>query len=347
MSRIKPAEWHTHRATWLAWPSHPQLWQQLLEQARSEFVELCRTIVVGAEHTSERLEVLVLDDAGEREAAERLASLPVRFHRLAFGDVWLRDTGPLFTFDSDGRRLAVVLGFNGWGGKYCYPHDAEVASAISARTGWTKASADIVAEGGGLEFDGEGTCITTRSCLLDSRRNPGLSERGAQAVLAQAFGVSRVVWLERGLRGDHTDGHVDNIARFCRPGVVLCMQAHDRNDPNAEVLEEVATQLVASSDAQDRAIEVVRVPSPGLVSDARGEPLPASYLNFYISNTSVVVPVFGSAYDREAVEVIAGCFGGRRTVGLPARALLAEGGTFHCITQQEPARLVAEHARET
>jgi len=345
VSRIKPAEWQPHRATWLAWPSHPQLWGSLLEQARSEFVGLCRAIAADGDGRAEKLEILVLDDAGQHYAARRLAGLPMEFHHLTFGDVWLRDTGPIFVFEEDGRRLALRFGFDGWGGKYLYPDDAEVAAAVALRSGWTETGVNLVAEGGAFEFDGEGSCITTRSCLLGGPRNPGLDEERLEAIVREALGVRQLIWLERGLLGDHTDGHVDNLARFCRPGVVLCMQALDSADPNRELLEEIAVRLASSRDAEGRRLELVRVPSPGLVAKDSGEVLPASYMNFYVSNACVVVPVFGSAYDQRAVEVIGGCFGDRPTVGLPARALLAEGGTFHCITQQEPARLVDGQVR--
>jgi len=189
-----------------------------------------------------------------------------------------------------------------------------------------------VLEGGALDVDGEGTLLTTKQCLLDGIRNPGIDQRGYEARLAWALGVDRVVWLERGLANDHTDGHVDTLARFVAPGVVACMEPAGAGDPNHDVLREIIRDLRAAK------LEVVTVPSPGRVLDATGTVMPASYMNFYIANTTVIVPTYGVPVDDAAVEAIAKLFPTRRTIGLDGKPVVVGGGAFHCSTQQQPAR---------
>jgi len=331
-----PPEWEAHEAVWLAWPSHRELWGDDLEPARAELVELCRAIATGG--GAEALHVLVLDERGEEEAAGALDGAGATVHRVPFGDIWLRDTGPLFVTADDGRMAAVRFRFDGWGGKYRFEFDDEVALRVAELAGADVFEAPIVCEGGAVEVDGEGTCITTRACLLDPHRNPGADASTVEACLADYLGADCVVWLERGLAGDHTDGHVDTLARFVAPGRVVCASARERDDPNAEVLAEVERALDRATDACGRRLEVVTLPSPGLVSVGDGDPMPASYLNYYLSNSGVVVPVYGSRYDREAVEAVAQCFPGRDTLAVPARHILTGGGAFHCITQQQPMR---------
>jgi len=334
-----PAEWERHRATWLAWPSDADLWLEDLAPARREFVALCRGITHGA---AESLEVLVLDRAGEREAAAALAGLDVRFHVVRFGDIWLRDTAPTFVRGAHGELVAVRFRFNGWGGKYDLEGDQEVGGEIATLAGARVRSVDLVLEGGAVEVDGVGTCITTRQCALSPERNPGLGEEEVGRRIADALGAEHVVWLDRGLANDHTDGHVDTLARFVAPGVVACMEARGASDPNREVLAEIRATLARATDAGGKRLELVTVPSPGAIAGGDGKPMPASYLNFYVSNTSVLVPTYGCAYDDEAVAVLARCFPGRSVLGSPARAILSGGGAFHCITQQEPLPSTSE-----
>lgn len=336
----QPAEWEPHAACWLAWPSHVELWEGGLEAARLEFVALCRAISdcdpVTGECRGETLEVLVPDEAARRDAEVALRGLPVRLHEIAFGDVWLRDTAPIFLRGPDGELATVRFGFNGWGGKYVLPHDAQVSEQIAARTGVPEFRFSWVLEGGSVEVDGEGTCLTTRQCLLNPNRNPGMNEEMVERGLHEALGVTTVLWLEDGLLNDHTDGHIDTLARFTAPGTVVCMQAREASDPNREVLDKIAGDLASFEDAQGRRLQVIRVPSPGLILDTNGQVMPASYVNFYIANCTVIVPIYGSPYDTEAVATIARCFPTRRTVGLSARTILEGGGAFHCITQQQP-----------
>lgn len=334
-----PAEWEPHRAVWSAWPAAADLWEHNLAAAQAEFTALCRAIA-GPEPSvgsSELLEILVTDDKAERDATAALAGLPVRFHRIPYGDIWLRDTAPVFTRSDLGEVAAVCFRFNGWGDKYLFAPDLALARAVRQASGLHSFDVPMIFEGGAIEVDGQGTAITTTQCLLNPNRNADMSKEQIEGHLADALGIDKLLWLGDGLLNDHTDGHVDTLVRFAGPGRVLCMEARDDDDPNREAFDAIAADLSGMRDALGRSLELVRLPSPGLIEDADGEVMAASYVNYYISNQAVVVPTYGSRYDDEAVAVIASCFPGRRTVGSSARAILSGGGAFHCITQQEPA----------
>jgi agmatine deiminase len=337
----QPAEWELHDACWLAWPSHGDLWLDNLEPAQEEFTALCRALCgVDSPFTRnpiERLEILVPDAHQAGTARAALAGLPVRFHEIPFGDIWLRDSAPIFLTGPQNATASVRFGFNGWGGKYDLPHDPEVSQAIARAAGLTAYSFPWVLEGGSIEVDGEGTALTTRQCLLNPNRNPGMPQSELETGLREALGLERILWLDDGLLNDHTDGHIDTLARFVAPGKVVCMEPTSDSDPNAEVLRRIAADLAGFTDARGRRLEVVRIPSPGKITDEDGRILPASYANFYIANRSVVVPTYGSPQDTAAVAALARCFPDRQVIGRSARAILSGGGAFHCITQQQPS----------
>jgi agmatine deiminase len=336
----QPAEWAAHQAVWVAWPSAEDLWKEQLPLAQRAFVSMCEAIAdcdpVTRAPRGERIELLVPDEARRREAVARMRALELRAHAIPFGDIWLRDTAPVFLLSADGRERAACFRFNGWGGKYVLPGDERVAERVAKAADVPRVKHDWVLEGGSVEVDGEGTVLTTRQCLLHPNRNPSLDASSLELGLCDALGADKVLWLTEGLLNDHTDGHVDTIARFVAPGVVVCMEPSDADDPNEKVLRAIAAELGRMTDARGRRLEVVRVPSPGRVESDDGEILPASYVNFYIGNRAVVVPTYGSPSDEAAVHAIARLFPARRTVGIDARAILSGGGAFHCITQQEP-----------
>jgi agmatine deiminase len=336
----QPAEWDRHEAVWLAWPSHHDLWGNALGKVRSAFTAFASAIAdlnpATGRPRGERLEVLVPDAANEALANSALAGLGARLHRIPFGDIWLRDTAPVFLTGEGGARASVSFAFNGWGGKYVLPHDDGVSAHIAEAAGLPAFRFPWVLEGGSVEVDGEGTCLTTRQCLLHPNRNPAMTQEAIEAGLRDALGVTTVLWLGDGLRNDHTDGHVDTLARFVAPGRAVCTSPDGKGDPNRDALLQVARDLASFRDAEGRALDIAEVPSPGLVLDPHGEVMPASYINFYIANTTVVVPAYGVPNDEAAREGVAKLFPTRRVLSVPANDLLGGGGAFHCITQQVP-----------
>lgn len=337
-----PAEWTPHEAVWTAWPHDADQWLEGLEAPQRALMAMVAAIVDGGR--GERVELLVRD--ARDEAAARLllgqASMHVRFRHGRYGDVWLRDTGPIFVVRG-GEVCAARFGFDGWGGKYVMDGDTEVAARVSAWCGIKGAAFDFVLEGGSIEVDGEGTLLTTRQCLLHPARNPTLDAAALEARLAWALGVEHVIWLDQGLQNDHTDGHIDTLARFVAPGIVACMEPI-AGDPNGDALDDIIRELQQARTARGERLEVVTVPSPGAVEDAAGNLMPASYMNFYIANTVVVVPTYGVDSDDRAVHAIQTMFPGRRVVGLPGKPVVVGGGAFHCCTQQQP-RAVLGSAR--
>jgi agmatine deiminase len=328
-----PAEWSPHRAMWVGWPSHAELWEDNLEPAQAEVEALVRAL---AGPGRERVRLMI----GTAEAVEPARA---RFDGVAgieivparFGDIWLRDTGPIF---AAGSRHASAFRFNGWGGKYALQHDDTVADQIALAAGAALDRHDFILEGGALDHDGAGTVLTTGQCLLNPNRNPGWTDAVAEQALTQAMGARKVLWLGDGLLNDHTDGHVDNLARFVAPGVIACPVPWGRNDPNADVYDAVAQALSGMTDAEGQPIRLLRLPSPGLVLDEDERPIPASHMNFLIANGAVIVPTYGDeAAARLACEGLATVFPDREIIALPSTAILSGGGSFHCISQQEPA----------
>ena len=316
-------EWAPHEALWIGFPSDRDLWADDLAPAQQEVVEFARAIHAGGK--GEAVWLVAAD-----EAAAITARTIAPFARVIvepFGDVWLRDTGAIVTGSGKARR-AQGFGFNGWGGKYDLPGDDSIGERLSAEAGLAYAKADWILEGGAIDGDGSGSFITTEQCLLNPNRNPGLSRADIEQRLAHDLGADRIVWLGEGLANDHTDGHVDNLARYVAPGRVAIPTA-GRDDPNRAVYQDAAKRLAKAG------LDVVTLPSPGLI-ERDGEVVPASYMNFVIGNAAVVVPIYGAPLDEAAVDVVQAIFPDRRAIGLRADHLLTGGGSFHCISQQVP-----------
>jgi agmatine deiminase len=334
MTSPVPAEWSPHRAVWLGFPSHEDLWEENLAAAQAEAAALARAL---AGPGGERVRLLVCGEAAATAARTLIgADSRIELVRGDFGDIWLRDTGPIFTGEGETFR-AVGFRFNGWGGKYVLEGDDTVADQIAAAAGAPLALNDFVLEGGALDHDGFGAVLTTRQCLLNPNRNPGWTEQAAEAALAAALGANRVLWLDEGLKNDHTDGHVDNLARFVAPGVVACPIAFGRDDPNADVYDAAARQLAGMTGPRGAPLQVARIASPGRITDEDGQIVPASHMNFIIANGAVIAPIYEEASGGFALDALRSLFPERAVIGLPSRALLTGGGSFHCITQQEPA----------
>ena len=331
MSVVIPPEWAPHRAMWVGFPSHLDLWEDDLAAAQLEVAALARAL---AGPGGERVRLMTGHPGGEAAARAMLGDVAgVQIVARRFGDVWLRDTGPIF--DAGGR--AHGFRFNGWGGKYNLEHDDTVATQIAAAAGVDLVRNDIILEGGALDHDGAGTVLTTRQCLLNSNRNPDWTEEVAEAALSASLGARKVLWLGDGLTNDHTDGHVDNLARFIAPATVAIPVAWGRGDPNAPAFDDAARRLAAMTNADGRKLAVVRIPSPGWIEGSDGRPVPASHMNFLIANEAVIVPIYAERPGEFAVEMLKQVFPDRAVIGLPSTALLTGGGSFHCISQQEPA----------
>lgn len=322
MTARQPAEWARHKATWTAFPSHGELWEDDLAPAQAEVAAMVRAI---SRH--ERVELLVANKMAEQAAREMLAGCNVGFHAYGFGDIWLRDTGPLFMTSTVGQAAAAFR-FNGWGGKYALPGDDGVAEFVAAAAGVPLARHGWVLEGGAIDVDGSGLAVTTEQCLLNPNRNPRMDQAEVESHLRRDLGIDDVLWLGEGLLGDHTDGHVDNLARFVGPRT-LAVPAPTADDPNRAVMVD------AHDRARDFGLEVVLIPSVGRY-ERDGEIVPASHMNFYVANGIVVVPTYGAPSDDAAVAAVGACFPGREAVGLRADHILTGGGSFHCITQQQP-----------
>ena len=317
---IMPPEWAPQRWLWIGFPHDAEEWPGYLPRAQEQMAAFANAVA----ESGQEVRLLVRDEANEARARS-LCSGAVRLERRSYGDVWLRDTGPLVR--SDGAALRAR--FNGWGGKYMMAGDQTIGAELASDAGLPVTEADWVLEGGAVDGDGTGLVATTEQCLLNPNRNPHLSREQIEARLARDLGFTRVLWLGEGLVNDHTDGHVDNLARFVAPGVLALPRATGADDPNGAIYAD------ARARAEAMGVVVAEIPSPGLIErDGRIEP--ASYANFAVTTQLVVVPTFGSPHDADGVAAIAALFPDRATVGLPADAVLAGGGGFHCASQQMP-----------
>jgi agmatine deiminase len=336
-----PAEWHPHAATWMAWPHDDEQWVGMLEPVRREFASVVEAIA-----EREAVDLLVADEESETDARRRLSRGAIRFHRVPHQDLWLRDSGPTFlvrapeTRVEEPRASTVALvdwEFNGWGEKYPADLDNQIPSHVARILGGVPLhKPGVIMEGGSIDVDGRGTVLTTRQCLSSPARNPGMSEAAIEACLQANLGVTQVLWLDEGLEGDHTDGHIDTISRFADEHTIVTATCEDRDDVNHAVLAANLDRLRSARAADGTPYRVVELPIPAQSARFEGERLPLTYANFYIVNGAVLVPVYGDRNDARAVDILGPLFPGRDVVPLMARALITGGGAFHCVTQQQP-----------
>jgi agmatine deiminase len=327
-----PAEWAPQKALWTAWPADAEEWNGDLDAPRRDVAALVHTL-------APTNRVRVLANGAEAQASARAAlGDEAEIVAARYGDIWLRDTGPVFARTADGP-IALRFRVNGWGGKFDLPGDDTVGDDIARFAGIPIRKFDFILEGGAMEQDGDRTILTTRETVLNANRNRW-SEKEAEAALRDAFGAEKIIWLDQGLKNDHTDGHIDNIARFVAPARVVCQSPAGPDDPNAERLDKIASALEKATDARGRKLEVVRIPSPGLVLNDIGEAAPASHVNFVIANGVVVMPAYGTQTQDAARDELQSLFPSRKVIPLNSRGLLGAGGvgggSFHCITLQEP-----------
>ena len=334
-----PAEWAPHACTWMAWPCDDDLSIGELEPVRREFTAFIRAIAA-----REPVRLLVRDTDAEQDARERLQGADVRFHHYRYDDVWLRDSGP--TFIGNGGRLRLLnWEFNGWGEEF-HGHARQrrarfVAGLLNART----IDTGIVLEGGSIEVNGAGSLLTTRQCLLSKKRNPSLGEAEIEGLLQATLGVSQVLWLDAGLEGDHTDGHIDTITRFVDETTIVTVSCDDRSDPNHAVTQANTERLRSFRDVAGRMAD----PFPGRgaavaegAGGVRGRAAAAHLCQLLSGERRCPGSVFGDTQDERALEILRGLFPGRAVTGIMARHLITGGGAFHCVTQQQPAGTVVD-----
>jgi agmatine deiminase len=347
-----PGEFEPHSGCWMAWPERPDNWRQGAKPAQDAYVAVAEAI-----NAAEPVTMAASDLQFERCRAALSPS--VRVVEISTDDAWMRDIGPTFVTDGGERLRGVDWHFNAWGGLEggLYPRwdrDDRAAEKVLEIEAADRYRAPIVLEGGSIHVDGEGTLLSTEECLLNPNRNPGLTRRQIEQVLHEYLAAETVIWLGRGLQNDETDGHVDNLACFVAPGVVLLTWSEDESDPTHGIARDALHRLQAATDARGRSLEVIKIPSPGplVISEEEadgviaapgtkprcaGDRLAASYVNFYPGTDRVVFPLLDERFDDAAAEVLSRCFPGRDIVGVAAREILLGGGNIHCVTQQVPA----------
>ena len=340
-----PAEWEQHQATWISWPHEESDWPGKFEPVKWVYAEIVRALA-----PSEQVEILCDSDAVEAEARFctsqfRIRPDRIRFHKVRSNRSWLRDSMPIGVVPAAGGLSWVQWRFNAWAKYDNFELDGEVPAAAARISGIPLVQAlrpdngePMVLEGGAIDVDGAGTMLTTEECLLSAvqERNPGLSRGGYEEAFSRYLGIKKTIWLGRSCEGDDTHGHVDDAARFVKPGVVVVAVEADPSDPNYEIGADNLQRLSHAVDAAGRKVEAVKLPMPGPVFFA-GQRLPASYANFYIGNSVVLVPTFNDPNDTVALTIIRGLFPGRSVVGIACTDLVLGLGTLHCLTQQQPS----------
>jgi agmatine deiminase len=346
-----PGEFEPHDGCWMLWPRRPDVWRLGAKPAQEAFAAVAAAIAEGEP-------VTMAVDADQFAHARTVLPPSVRVVEMSSNDAWMRDVGPTFVVDGHGGRRGVDWQFNAWGGRdgglyFPWDLDDQVARKVLEIEGADRHRAPFVLEGGAIHVDGEGTCLVTEECLLNRNRNPQLRRDEIERGLRHFLGVETVIWLGRGVHSDETDGHVDNLCCFVRPGVVALTWTDDQHDPQHAISLDARRRLEAATDARGRSLEVHVLHQPGPLymteEEARGRdhvegslPRPAgdrmagSYVNFYAANDRVVLPLLDERWDEAAGEALEGLFPGRRVVGVPAREILLGGGNIHCITQQVP-----------
>ncbi|GAO44293.1 agmatine deiminase family protein [Flavihumibacter petaseus] len=334
-----PAEFAPHDATWLSWPHKEASWPGKIQTIYPYYAQFIAVLAA-----SERVCINVADQHMEQVAKTFLRAAGADLSRVSFfyhptNDAWCRDHGPAFLINPTAAVPKVVVdwGYNAWGGKYPpFDLDDVIPTLIANHYGYPVYNPGIVMEGGSVEFNGAGTVLTSTACLLNPNRNPHLSQREIEQFLFDYYGMEQVLWIDEGIVGDDTDGHIDDTVRFVNEDTVLTVIEPDKQDENHELLEINLRQLKKMRLLNGKQLNIVELPMPDAVvyEDQR---LPASYANFYIANNAVIVPTFRSAKDDRALSIIQGCFPDRKVVGIDSTEIIWGLGSFHCLSQQEPS----------
>lgn len=339
-----PAEWEPHRLTWLAWPTNKITWPgDLLRRTESVYLQIISALL-----THEKVNLLVKDKKTAQTVLKTLAvqnanTSNLIFYKARTVDAWIRDYGPIFIKKDEGRRTKDTPGvftkwiFNAWGGKYSdLAKDNEVVDRLEPLKKIRRFDTGLVLEGGSIDVNGKGTCLTTEQCLLNPNRNPKLSRGNIEKKLKAYLGAVKVIWLKAGIHGDDTDGHVDDIARFVNSRTIVTAIENDRTDPNYSPLKKNIEILRSAKDPSGKRFRIIELPMPKRIYSGNKR-LPASYANFYIANKVVLVPVYHHQNDKRAIKIIKSIFPGRKVVGIECTALVHGLGSIHCVTQQEPS----------
>lgn len=324
-----PAEWGPHAGCFISWPCRELTFRGHFEDAKRAYSAVIKSI--------DRFDpvTVIVDPMTSKEARRRLGPR-ARIIEAALDDSWARDNGPIFLGRDDNTVALANFRFNGWGHKQPYEKDDRLPVILAERLRTRRYDAPMVLEGGAISVDGDGTLLTTERCLLNVNRNPGMSREEIEQVLASYLGIRKVIWLPRGVEDDMTDGHVDGVAGFVMPRVVLAAHTRDDSDPNYRTLEENLAQLESATDAKGRSLEVVKIVQPRPIS-VGGVPVTPSYVNLYLSDGAVVFPRYGIREDELARETLASLFPQHTIVGVRCEHISIGGGDVHCITQQLPA----------
>jgi agmatine deiminase len=333
-----PAEWHPHVSTWITFPHNDHSWQKdKLSNMYPEYFALIKAISLG--------EMVNINVDNENLKSFILSQLPIygidenkiNFHLHPTNDAWCRDHGPAFLIkNGSSERLMVDWGYNAWGGKYPpYDDDNRLPRAISEELNLPILSPGIIMEGGSVEFNGAGTVLTSRSCLLNKNRNPHLTQEQIETYLCDFYGVSQVLWVSDGIVGDDTDGHIDDTVRFVNQDTVITMVEPKEDDENHAVLAQNLRELKQMKLLSGKPLNIIEIPMPDpvVIDEFRA---PGSYANFYICNAAVIVPIFHCPQDEFALQTLSQLFVDRPVIGLSAREIIWGQGSFHCLTQQEP-----------
>jgi agmatine deiminase len=337
-----PAEWEGHDSTWLAWPHDVETFPDRVAKVESIYLQMILELQKG-----EEVNLFVTDNAMKERISKLLELKGADMHKINFyvwnyADVWFRDYGPIFLINKEKKQIAFAHWiFNAWGRKYnALIRDSQIPSVIGTRLQLNSFRPGIVLEGGAVDVNGKGTILTTEQCLLNRNRNPNLTKDAIETYLKNYFGTTNVIWLKGGLAGDDTDGHIDNLARFVNPTTVLCAFEENKSDENYSALQENYEILLRSKDQDGNKLNVIKVPMPpAVMADVRGKKtrLPASYLNFYVANKVVLVPIYGGKNDELAQKIIQEAFPTRKIVGMDCGDLIYGMGAIHCVMQQQPA----------
>ena len=335
-----PPEWHTHQSTWLCWPKNNDTWPSCLAQVQATFSEMVALLT-----NREQTDILVDDQESESQVRSQLQARHatverVRFHLISTADVWIRDYGPGFLLcrSCDQAKLAFNhWGFNAWGNTYEeLKVDAKIPEELESVLRVHRFQAPLVLEGGAIDVNGNGLCLSTEQCLLNPNRNPSQSKAEIEQCLKDFLGVEKILWLGQGLDRDDTNGHVDNVARFVNPETVVCAFEEDPAHDNYRALEDNYERLTAARDPNGRPLRIVPLPMPDVIDSPEGH-LPASYANFYIANDVVLVPTFNHCNDGRALAILQALFPDRKVKGLDCRQVIRGLGALHCLTQQQPS----------